>query len=172
MTRRILFSDGNDDRVLQAVAELARTGAARPTLLGEGAAIDARAAALGVSLEGVEVVAPTAIPDLPRHAERLASRAGIAPQVAARLLGRPVYAALADRRVEVVGRFRAAGGDLDRWRARDWALLADELTRLEDALEVVASRAAAALAQRRALRDARRQLEDALDGTPARRRAA
>lgn len=68
-------------------------------------------------------------------------------------------------RAEVLGAFRRAGGSLDHWNAADRSLMARELTRAEDALELVPT-SQARRALRLALRSVRRRLEDLSDVTP------
>ena len=36
---------------------------------------------------------------------------------------------------DVIVRFRAQGGSLERWRVQDWDVMADAITRAEDVLE-------------------------------------
>lgn len=56
-----------------------------------------------------------------------------------------------------LGRFRELGGERDRWGARDYAIMADCLTRAEERLEIRRGRTSGDL--RGKLRDLRRRLE-------------
>lgn len=90
--RRMLFADGVDARVIDAIARLPRGAFA---ILGEPAAVLAVAAARGISLTGVELIAPSALPGRRELAELVAKRRGCETWIADRLLDRPSYAALA-----------------------------------------------------------------------------
>ncbi|HVV83923.1 MAG TPA: phosphate acyltransferase [Kofleriaceae bacterium] len=91
---RVLFTDGEDDRVLAAVAELAATGAITPIVIGEPPAVRARGRALGVALDGVELVGEERLVPFAGEVERIAAHRGIEPHVAERMLRRPMYAAI------------------------------------------------------------------------------
>ena len=109
---RVLFTDADDERVLAALAELARLGSVRPAVLGAGAAIRGRADALHVGLAGVDVIDPAALDDArrTRWAQDIATRRALEPRVASRLVARPVATALsllADGDVDAV----VAGAD-------------------------------------------------------------
>jgi phosphate acetyltransferase len=56
--RRIVLPEGGDDRVLQAAEQVRLRGIADLTVLGDPDAVKHRAAALGLELEGVQVVDP------------------------------------------------------------------------------------------------------------------
>lgn len=58
--RRIVYPDGEDDRVIRAVAQAVSEGVVRPVLLGREARIRQRAEVLNITLDGVEVVDPSA----------------------------------------------------------------------------------------------------------------
>jgi hypothetical protein len=62
----------------------------------------------------------------------------------------------------VLGRFRALGGDMNRWQRQDWDVMARALTAAEDKLELEASRSAEKMAARSGLRRVRRALEGRL----------
>ncbi len=54
--RRIVYPEGEHERVIRAAALVAAEGIAHPILLGRRERIEGKATALGVSLEGIEVV--------------------------------------------------------------------------------------------------------------------
>ncbi len=56
--RVIAFPEGNDPRILEAAARLHREGILTPLLVGNRQAVEAEAARLGVSIEGIEVINP------------------------------------------------------------------------------------------------------------------
>jgi malate dehydrogenase (oxaloacetate-decarboxylating)(NADP+) len=56
--RRVALPDGDSDRILRAAARVVEDGVAIPVLVGRPSQIRAKAEALGVSLEGVEIVNP------------------------------------------------------------------------------------------------------------------
>ncbi|MEP6858976.1 MAG: phosphate acyltransferase [Deltaproteobacteria bacterium] len=88
----MLFADGVDARVIDAIGRLPRGELA---ILGEPAAVRALAESRGISLAGVEVIAPSALPRRHELAELIAKRRGTETWLADRLLDRPSYAALA-----------------------------------------------------------------------------
>src|SRR5690606_6086164 len=53
---RVVFPEGHNDRVIRAASQLVEEGTCRPILLGRAARVAEKAAALGVSLEGVQIV--------------------------------------------------------------------------------------------------------------------
>lgn len=56
--RKIVFPEGTDDRILTAASRLATEQVLQPIVLGDEQAIRVKAAALGLPLEGVEIVNP------------------------------------------------------------------------------------------------------------------
>ena len=53
---RVVFPEGHNDTIIRAAAELVEDGICRPVLLGRPPRIEEKAARLGVSLDGVEIV--------------------------------------------------------------------------------------------------------------------
>ncbi len=94
--QRIVLPEGEDPRVLQAAARIAREGFARVTLLGNPAVLQSSASGLGVSLKGVELVDPAAGGKLDAYArlylERRRSR-GASEEEARRVAAHPLYCA-------------------------------------------------------------------------------
>ncbi len=80
----------------------------------------------------------------------------------ARMLGELPH----DLEARAHARFRALGGDGQRWQKRDVIAMADALTRIEDVCEAGRPRV-----DRAPIRDVRRALEGAADGSTARRAA-
>ncbi len=99
--RRIVFAEALEDKVLQACEILVAEGVAKPILVGDAAAIAARAEELSVSLDGVEVVDLATSPRLEAYADELwnlRQRKGMTPQKARREMRTPlVYASMAVR---------------------------------------------------------------------------
>ena len=58
--RRIVYPDGEHDRVIRAVSQAVSEGIVKPVLLGRRDRIENRAAELNISLDGVEIVDPNA----------------------------------------------------------------------------------------------------------------
>ena len=56
--RRVVICEGNNDNMLRAAVRLVHDGICKPVLLGNEEMIDKRAARLGVTLEGIEVINP------------------------------------------------------------------------------------------------------------------
>jgi phosphate acetyltransferase len=69
-TRHVVLPEGDDDRVLRAADILLRRGAVDLTLLGDPAALTARAAALGVDVSGARLVDPLTAPQRDAYAAR------------------------------------------------------------------------------------------------------
>ncbi|MCH7765989.1 MAG: phosphate acetyltransferase [Acidobacteria bacterium] len=92
--QRIVLPEGEDPRVLQAAARIAREGFARVTLLGKPDVMQSSAS--GVSLKGVELVDPAAGGKLDAYArlylERRRSR-GVSEEEARRTAAHPLYCA-------------------------------------------------------------------------------
>jgi phosphate acetyltransferase len=64
--QRLVFPEGEDPRVVEAVAVMVRDGLARPVLLGPPARVQAVASERGVKLDGVEVIDPEVSDELER----------------------------------------------------------------------------------------------------------
>jgi phosphate acetyltransferase len=69
--KRIVFSDGNDPRVLLAAQQIVRMELGTPVLLGVRDEIRGRATELGIDLTFVNVLDPAEASDLPLFCERL-----------------------------------------------------------------------------------------------------
>lgn len=79
--RKVVLSEGEDERVIQAACRLAGKGIAHPILLGDLPLI--RAVAAGRSLKAVEVVDPNDAGALARYSETLTRRrASVSPGAA------------------------------------------------------------------------------------------
>ena len=70
--RHIVLPEGDDDRILQAAATLLAREVARLTILGDEAAVRARAVELGVDIAAAEVISPTDPVLVARFAEEYA----------------------------------------------------------------------------------------------------
>ena len=85
-THRLVFGDGEEPKVLQAVRPIVEQRIAEPILLGRPDVIAERAAKLGVGVDDVEIIDPAASPLLPALTERLfecRKRKGMTPGAAA-----------------------------------------------------------------------------------------
>lgn len=89
---RIVLPEAEDDRILRSAQQLSETELARPVLLGKADDIRARADALGVSLNGSDIVDPATDPRIADFAAALAaSRDRMSASMAERLLRKPLY---------------------------------------------------------------------------------
>jgi len=89
-SKRILFAEPEEERVLRALPMLVEDHIVRPVVIGDEAAIRARAAALSVDLDGVHVVSLAARPGFDRDVEtylRLRGRRGATGPGARHLVG-------------------------------------------------------------------------------------
>ena len=75
---RVVFGEGNTDNMLEAAVQAGSEGLCRPVLLGNAELIGKRAAGLGLSLDGVEIVNP-------RHPDEKARRESYAEALATKL---------------------------------------------------------------------------------------
>ena len=75
---RVVFGEGNTDNMLEAAVQAGAEGLCRPVLLGNAELIGKRAAGLGLSLDGVEIVNP-------RHPDEKARRESYAEALATKL---------------------------------------------------------------------------------------
>lgn len=92
--RRIVFPEGEEEKVLRACQRIVDEDAATPILLGDMDTIHARADRLGVELDRVDVIDPTVADNLNGYADelyRLRQRSGVTPVRARRLLADPAY---------------------------------------------------------------------------------
>ncbi|PLX95758.1 MAG: phosphate acetyltransferase [Desulfuromonas sp.] len=67
----VVLPEGYDDRMVQAAGQIVGDGLAKVVLLGEPDALKAKAAELGASLEGVELLDPKASPKLEAYIDEL-----------------------------------------------------------------------------------------------------
>jgi len=92
--QRVALTDAEDPRVLRAARILRDEGSAIPLLVGDAEEITAAAAALGMELDGMQVVDPDASPKLPEYAARLWARRrrrGVTEGEARRRMRMPAY---------------------------------------------------------------------------------
>jgi len=90
--KRVIYSDGEDERVLRAAQAVIEENIARPTLIGRPAVIDTRLRRLGLKIQAgtdFEIINPE---DDPRYRQyvhllhKIAGRRGITPQIAETLV--------------------------------------------------------------------------------------
>lgn len=67
----VVLPEGYDDRMIQAAGPIVKDNLANVVLLGEPAALQAKAAELGASLEGVTLLDPKSAPQLDAYADEL-----------------------------------------------------------------------------------------------------
>ncbi len=93
-TRRIVFPDGEESKVIQACREITEEGIATPILLGHKEIITDRAKAAGVDLSKVEILDPKSDPKaggFAKELHRLRCRSGINVTKAERLVRMPLH---------------------------------------------------------------------------------
>jgi phosphate acetyltransferase len=89
---KVVLPEAEDERILRSAQQLSARRLARPVLLGAPADVLARAAGLGVSLEGCDIRDPAADAALGTYAERLsAARERMTAAMAQRTLRKPLY---------------------------------------------------------------------------------
>jgi phosphate acetyltransferase len=92
--RHIVLPEGEDERVLRAADILLRRGVVALTVLGDPAAVRARAAALGLDLDGAQIVDPLSSPERERYGtvyHELRKHKGMTEEIAFDALGDPTY---------------------------------------------------------------------------------
>jgi phosphate acetyltransferase len=92
--RHIVLPEGEDDRVLRAADILLRRGVVALTVLGDASAVRARAAALGLDLDGARIVDPLGSPQREHYGavyHELRKHKGMTEEVAYDALGDPTY---------------------------------------------------------------------------------
>jgi phosphate acetyltransferase len=67
----VVLPEGYDDRMVQASGRIVKDGLARVVLLGNAAALQAKARELGASLDGVEILDPKTAPKLEAYVDEL-----------------------------------------------------------------------------------------------------
>jgi malate dehydrogenase (oxaloacetate-decarboxylating)(NADP+) len=90
--QRIVLPESGEEKILRAAQMIADEQVAQPVLVGVPDEVRAHAAALGVDLDGVEIVDPAS--RLEAYADelyRLRQRRGVTPQAARQLLRDPAY---------------------------------------------------------------------------------
>jgi phosphate acetyltransferase len=89
---RIVLPEAEDDRILRSAQQLSEKELARPVLLGKPEEVRARADAIGVSLNGSDIVDPASDGRTAEFAASLArSRDRMSASMAERLLRKPLY---------------------------------------------------------------------------------
>ena len=66
--KKIVFPEGNDERILRAAVQLNREGIIIPILIGNVAELQDKAKNLGISIEGIRIDDPANCPDYERYA--------------------------------------------------------------------------------------------------------
>jgi phosphate acetyltransferase len=90
--KRVVFPEGDDERVVNAARALVDQAIAIPVLLGKQAAIQAAALRAGVSLHGIERCDPEHSEHLRAYAQSYAdARAGTSARIAERAVRKPLF---------------------------------------------------------------------------------
>lgn len=90
--RTIVFPEGEDERILQAAAELTGDAVASVTLLGDSARIGLTARRLGLALEGITIIEHAASEQLEAYAVLYAAGPrAVNVKIARRLLRKPLF---------------------------------------------------------------------------------
>ncbi len=123
VSRRVVYAEGEDERVLRAVQTVLDEGLARPVLVGRKDAIERKASQMGLRLElgrSVDVFDPFSetaeVAKLIADYQRLVARRGVTPQSADRLFrtNPAIAASMLLREGQVDGAL--VGGDGDWWK--------------------------------------------------------
>ncbi|MBR3099227.1 MAG: phosphate acetyltransferase [Clostridia bacterium] len=91
---RVVLPEGDEPRTVEAAAEVAREGLARPILLGDPQKVAAAAAARGADITGIEVIDPENSEQAARYTAalyELRKAKGLTEEAAGRLVSDPMY---------------------------------------------------------------------------------
>ena len=94
LPKRIVLPEGDEARTIRAAAEVKKEGLAVPILLGDPAVIRTNAGTLGVSVEGIEIIDPSASEKAGPYAKELyelRKAKGLSEEGAAELVRDPMY---------------------------------------------------------------------------------
>jgi phosphate acetyltransferase len=100
----VVFPEGGDERIIQAVRRLKNEGIARPLVLGKPEQIEAAIKKAGVNFDGIETIDPGASDKLDAYVEKyIEGRDDISAAVAKRMVIKPLF----------YGGMMVASGDAD-----------------------------------------------------------
>lgn len=89
---RVVLPEGRDARIVQAAQEIRERGIGEPILLGTAEQIEAAAAEVGASLDGIENLDPKTSGRLDDYATQyMEGRDDVAPGIARRMVGKPLF---------------------------------------------------------------------------------
>lgn len=88
--KRIVFPEGDDERILAAAARIRDLGIAHPIVLGEPAELHALAARLGLSLDGIALAGRQDEVAVARYAAAYAADRGLKESIAVKLVRKPL----------------------------------------------------------------------------------
>ena len=139
--RRVVYSEGEDERTLRAVQTVLDEGIAEPVLIGRRAVIEGRARAMGLRMdfsESVEIFDPTEggprVEQLKALYQQRVGRRGVPPEAAARRIGnRPTVTASCMLEAGMVD--AALCGGTGNWM-RQWHYAFDIIGKRSDASRV------------------------------------
>jgi phosphate acetyltransferase len=90
--KRVVFAEGDDERIVAAAREIADRGIAQPIILGKPDEVAAAATRAGVSLDGLACADPDDSPRLQVYAQMYSQgRPSTNPKVAERLVRKPLF---------------------------------------------------------------------------------
>ncbi|NLS90765.1 MAG: phosphotransacetylase [Planctomycetaceae bacterium] len=87
----VVLPEGQDDRIIAAARRMKDEGIASAVLLGDRQKIEAQASALGVGLDGIEIVDPAQSGKLDEYTAAYVKGRDLNPNVARRMVKRPLY---------------------------------------------------------------------------------
>jgi phosphate acetyltransferase len=99
----VVLPEGQDERVIRAARRMKDEGIAAPVLLGDVPSIQTSASTAGIGLEGIRIVTPGSSDQLQAYTQAYVNGRDLNPQVARRMVKRPLYYA----------GMMVAGGDAD-----------------------------------------------------------
>jgi len=89
--KKVVFPEGDEERILRAADVIAREGIAHPLLLGNEEEIRRMATGQGLDLSGIGIVNPTSSPRIDDYVEQYCQMRDIPRGAARRILSNPLY---------------------------------------------------------------------------------
>jgi len=87
----VVLPEGQDERMIAAARRMKDEGIAEPVVLGEAEAIEATAGAVGVDVDGIQIVNPGESDQLEAYTQAYLADRDLNPKVARRMVKRPLY---------------------------------------------------------------------------------
>jgi phosphate acetyltransferase len=88
---RIVFTEGEEPKIIQSAAQVRQRGIATPILIGDPTRIREVAGSIGEDLAGIALISPEDFPRMPEYVDEYSSAFGMPAEVATIILKKPLY---------------------------------------------------------------------------------